>query len=139
MQWLSDHISPVAQLRGLKGSDAWAAARAGDVDALKKFVEKGGDIQKKDQFFTTPLHWAVALGRVEAVKYLLSQGAEVNTANQEGKTPLDETYEPWKLLAVDFMQNFFGVETEIEEVNAGRKVIRPLLKAKDARRGKGAK
>ncbi|MEC9349631.1 MAG: CotH kinase family protein [Planctomycetota bacterium] len=128
-----------AQLRGLKGSDAWAAARAGDVDALKKFVEKGGDIQKKDQFFTTPLHWAVALGRVEAVKYLLAQGAEVNAANQEGKTPLDETYESWNNLAVDFMQNFFGVETEIEEVNAGRKVIRPLLKAKGARRGKGAK
>ena len=37
------------------------------------------------------------------------------------------------------MQNFFGVETDIEEVNAGRKVIRPLLKAKGARRGKGAK
>lgn len=128
-----------AQLRGLKGSDAWAAARAGDVDALKKFVEKGGDIQKKDQFFTAPLHWAVALGRVEAVKYLLAQGAEVNAANQEGKTPLDETYESWNNLAVDFMQNFFGVETEIEEVNAGRKVIRPLLKAKGARRGKGAK
>ena len=128
-----------AQLRGLKGSDAWAAARAGDVDALKKFVEKGGDIQKKDQFFTTPLHWAVALGRVEAVKYLLSQGAEVNVSNQEGKTPLDETYQPWNRLAVDFMQNFFGVETDIEEVNAGRKMIRPLLKAKGARRGKGAK
>ncbi|MEC7776545.1 MAG: CotH kinase family protein [Planctomycetota bacterium] len=128
-----------AQLRGLKGSDAWAAARAGDVDALKKFVEKGGDIQKKDQFSTTPLHWAVALGRVETVKYLLAQGAEVNAANQEGETPLDETYESWNNLAVDFMQNFFGVETEIEEVNAGRKVIRPLLKAKGARRGKGAK
>jgi len=76
---------------------------------------------------------------VEAVKYLLSQGAEANVSNQEGKTPLDETYEAWNRLAVDFMNNFFGVETDIEEVNAGRKVIRPLLKAKGARRGKGAK
>ena len=128
-----------AQLRGLKGADAWAAARIGDVEALKKYVKAGGDIQKKDQFSTTPLHWAVALGRVEAAKYLLSQGAEVNVSNQEGKTPLDETYQPWNRLAVDFMENFFGVETEIEEVNAGRKVIQPLLEAKGARRGKGAK
>ena len=37
------------------------------------------------------------------------------------------------------MENFFGVETEIEEVNAGRKALRPLLEAKGARRGKGAK
>ncbi len=128
-----------AQLRGLKGADAWAAARAGDVDSLKKYVKAGADIQKKDQFSTTPLHWAVSLGRVDAAKYLLSQGAEVNVSNQEGKTPLDETYQPWNRLAVDFMQNFFGVETDIEEVNAGRKAIRPLLKAKGARRGKGAK
>ena len=37
------------------------------------------------------------------------------------------------------MRNFFKIETDIEEVNAGRKVIQPLLEAKGAKRGKGAK
>ena len=109
-----------AQLGDLKGVDIWAAAREGDVAALKAHVKAGADIQKKDQFSTTPLHWAVALGRVDAAKYLLSQGAEANVANQEGKTPLDETYQLWNRLAADFMRTFFRMETDIEEVNAGR-------------------
>ena len=122
-----------------KSGDIWAAARGGDVEALKAQVKAGADIDKKDQFATTPLHWAVALGKTAAVKYLLSQGADVNLANNEGVTPLDETYKPWNRLAVDFMRNFFKIETDIEEVNAGRKVIQPLLEAKGAKRGKGAK
>ncbi len=123
----------------LKGGDIWAAARGGDVETLKGHVKAGADIDKKDQFATTPLHWAVALGKVDAVKYLLSQGADVNLANNEGVTPLDEAYKPWNRLSVDFMRNFFRVETDIEEVNAAREVIQPLLKAKGARRGSGSK
>ena len=109
------------------------------MEALKGHVKAGADIDKKDQFATTPLHWAVALGKVDAVKYLLSQGADVNLANNEGVTPLDEAYKPWNRLSVDFMRNFFRVETDIEEVNAAREVIQPLLKAKGARRGSGSK
>ena len=127
-----------AQLGGLKGVDIWAAARVGDVEALRNHAKAGVDIDKKDQFSTTALHWAVALGKVEATKYLLSQGADVNLVNGDGVSPLDETYKPWNRLAADFMRNFFRVETDIEEVNAGRKVIQPLLEAKGARRGKGA-
>ena len=59
----------------------------------------------------------------------------MNEGNNEGKTPLDETFEPWTRLAVDFMKNFFRVETDPVEVDAGRKAIQPLLKAKGARRG----
>lgn len=124
-----------AQLGGLKGGDIWAAARSGDVEALRAHLKPGADIDKKDQFGTTALHWAVALGRVEAVKLLLQKGADVNEGNNEGKTPLDETFEPWTRLAVDFMKNFFRVETDPAEVDAGRKAIQPLLKAKGARRG----
>ena len=109
------------------------------MEALKAQVKAGADIDKKDQFATTPLHWASALGKIDAVKYLLSEGADVNLANNEGVTPLDETYKPWNRLAVDFMRNFFKIETDIEEVNAGRKAIQPLLEAKGAKRGKGAK
>ncbi|MCH2367410.1 MAG: ankyrin repeat domain-containing protein, partial [Planctomycetes bacterium] len=124
-----------AQLGGLEGGDIWAAARSGDVEALRNHVKPGADINKKDQFGTTALHWAVALGRVEAVKFLLQKGADVNESNNEGKTPLDETFEPWSRLAVDFIRNFFRVETDPAEVNAGRKAIQPLLKVKGAKRG----
>ena len=57
------------------------AARRGDLDTIKKFVEEGGDLNEIESIFGTPLHNAIAYGQFEAVKLLVEEGADVNQKN----------------------------------------------------------
>ena len=58
-----------------------SAARSGDVEFLKKWVEGGGDLQRKlDNSFVswTPMQLACAEGDIKAVETLLKAGADPN-------------------------------------------------------------
>src|SRR5262245_32710088 len=56
----------------------FAAARKGDVAAVKAMVEKGTDINARTKYGATALSYACDKGHVELVKYLLDHGADVN-------------------------------------------------------------
>ena len=56
-----------------------AVARAGKVDAAKRLLEAGADINAKEDFGgQTALMWAAAQSQVEMVKLLASKGADLN-------------------------------------------------------------
>ena len=57
------------------------AARRGDVDTIKRFVNEGGDLNEIESVLGTPLHNAIAYGQFEAVKLLVEEGADVNQKN----------------------------------------------------------
>ncbi len=48
----------------------------------------GADVNARDKFENTPLHWAAVYNGLEAAKALLTHGADVNARNQWGDTPL---------------------------------------------------
>ena len=50
------------------------------------------DINVKDRYGNTPLHWGVTAKSSQAVKSLLSMGASVASCNKEGLTPSDELF-----------------------------------------------
>ena len=53
-----------------------AAARTGNVDALKVLVEKGADVNAKETLRgTTPLMWAADEGHATAIQFLIEHGA----------------------------------------------------------------
>jgi ankyrin repeat protein len=52
-------------------------------------IRKGAQVNSKDQFGSTPLHWAAYYGTKETVEALLNNGAEINTPTKSGMTPLD--------------------------------------------------
>jgi hypothetical protein len=52
-------------------------------------IRKGAQVNSKDQFGATPLHWAAYYGTKETVEALLNNGAEINTPTKSGMTPLD--------------------------------------------------
>ncbi|KAL8369967.1 hypothetical protein RB595_000363 [Gaeumannomyces hyphopodioides] len=58
--------------------------------SILRAVLKGGraDIEKKDGYSRTPLHYAVIKGRVEAVKLLLARKASVSAKTDDSFTPL---------------------------------------------------
>ena len=60
----------------------------GDLEAIKKHLEGGADVNGANKGGYTALHMAVRRGQKEAVALLLEKGANVN-AERKGKTPLE--------------------------------------------------
>jgi ankyrin repeat protein len=66
----------------------FAAADVGDLEAIKKHLEGGEDVNAANKQGYTALHMAVRRGQKDAAALLLEKGANVN-AERKGKTTLD--------------------------------------------------
>ena len=65
-----------------------AAARTGDIDAVKKQLTAGANVNAPEADGTSALLWAAYQSSPELVQLLLKAGADVNAANSFGVTPL---------------------------------------------------
>jgi ankyrin repeat protein len=65
-----------------------AAAAARQLEVAQILVERGGDVNARQQAGFTPLHEAAATGQVELASLLITRGANVNAQTDDGKTPL---------------------------------------------------
>jgi ankyrin repeat protein len=66
------------------------AASSGDKDLVAWLLDRGVDVNDRDNAGRTALHWAVDVGRAEILELLLEKRAEVNARNGAGWTPLHE-------------------------------------------------
>jgi hypothetical protein len=64
------------------------ASKKGDVEKVKKLLKEGADVNAKDRFGFTPLHYTALNGHIEIVKLLIERGADVNAKTNGGWTPL---------------------------------------------------
>jgi len=82
----------VVELLTAKGATAVStihlAARAGDLEQVKAFIEEGTDINAKDKSGATPLFSAVLADDNDVAKLLIAKGADVNAKLEDGATPL---------------------------------------------------
>ena len=75
---------------GVGWRDTISRGRDADaIEALKIFLELGGDINKGNQAGDTPLHGAALRGSVAIIEFLVENGADVMAKNWRGWTPLD--------------------------------------------------
>ena len=65
------------------------AAAKGDLAGVQAELDKGADVNAKNDDGATPLHHAAEKGHKEIVELLINKGADVNAKNVDGKTPLD--------------------------------------------------
>ncbi|TQV91543.1 Pfs, NACHT and Ankyrin domain-containing protein [Cordyceps javanica] len=65
----------------------WAAYK-GDVDLVRRLLERGSDIGAEGGPLGTPLSHAVTMGHIATVKLLLEKGANVMTKDCYARTPL---------------------------------------------------
>jgi len=65
------------------------AAKRGDTELLEAMLQRGGlDIEERDEYHETALHWACYRGHPEVVRMLLAAGANPNSLAQRNVTPL---------------------------------------------------
>ncbi|OWF53419.1 ankycorbin-like [Mizuhopecten yessoensis] len=64
------------------------AARNGDVEVAKKYLESGGDINRADNFGVSPLHEATERSKIDIIELLVQFGCNLNIKNILGQTPL---------------------------------------------------
>jgi len=62
-----------------------------NLDTLEFLIQKGTDVNQRDVYQNTPLHYAARNKNVEALSLLLKSGANVNGVNSDGVSPLHET------------------------------------------------
>jgi len=65
-----------------------AAARRGDVDAIKAALDAGAEIDGCDDHRATALHHALRARKLDAARYLASMGATLDDEDDTGATPL---------------------------------------------------
>lgn len=76
-------------LEGRSNTVSFAAAH-GDLDALRKFLQKNPqNMEEKDELGFTPLAWAAEAGQKDSAELLLSLGANPNATTKAGRHPLD--------------------------------------------------
>ena len=64
------------------------AATNGNIEVVKQHFANGADVNAKDKYGRTPLHYAVDR---EIAELLIANGANVNAKDGDGETPLDLT------------------------------------------------
>jgi hypothetical protein len=65
------------------------AARGGNIEAVKKYLADGTEVDVKDEDGGTPLYYATGRGHKEIAELLIANDADVNAKTNDGDTPLD--------------------------------------------------
>jgi hypothetical protein len=82
-------LLPAAAVAQAANEEFFAAARKGDVAAVKAFLDKGTDVNAKTQYGATALAYAAEKGHVEMVRLLVERGADVNVKDSfYGEAPI---------------------------------------------------
>ncbi len=68
--------------------DILEAGESGNIEAIKKHLADGADMNTKTKFMETPLHFAAENGQKEVAELLINKGADVNANAKWERTPL---------------------------------------------------
>ena len=65
------------------------AASNGHKPLVEALIERGSDLDAREDTGRTPLHAACFRGQLEIVELLVAKGAKINATTNDAKTPLD--------------------------------------------------
>ena len=70
-------------------SELYAAVAQGKIAQITKLLDKGENIEQRDELGSTPLHFAAREGADDILDTLIRRGADAHAKNNKGETPLD--------------------------------------------------
>ena len=70
------------------GVSLHVAALQGNLDAIRRHINAGSDLNEKDAYGSTALIVAATFGKTEVATVLIDAGADMKITNNEGSTPL---------------------------------------------------
>lgn len=104
---------------------SWAALY-GDAEIVRLLIERGANVNGKNNDGYRPLHSAAFLGHVQVVDLLLQQGADASAVGRQNDTAWDSPGADWG--TTRFITNLIRIPLREEsEVMAGRLKCRELL------------
>ena len=71
-----------------------SAAIDGNIEAVKRHLAAGANVNAPNTYGWTALYWASSRGHKEIVELLIANGAYVNPTSDRGVTPLDGAIDP---------------------------------------------
>ena len=71
-----------------------SAAIDGNIEAVKRQLAAGANVNAPNTYGWTALYWASSRGHKEIVELLIANGADVNQTSDRGITPLDGAIDP---------------------------------------------
>ena|ERR1043165_1945818 len=95
---------------GDPNEDLLAAARAGDLPAVKAAIEHGAAIETKTSYGQTPLFLAAMNGKEDVVRFLLDKGAS---------TDVRDTFYKFSVLSFPLMRKHYGIVKMLLAKGAG--------------------
>ena len=75
-------------MKGDKMRTIFSEVEEDNIMGIRKLIEDGSDINKKDCFGETPLHLAVNYEQLDIIELLLFEGADINMGNTKGEPPI---------------------------------------------------
>jgi ankyrin repeat protein len=100
-----------------KGSDVsgiHGAACMGDLAKVKNHLEKGTDVDIKDEVGWTPLYWAVSMGQTDVAELLIAEGANVGINAKDGSTTLHQAARAGAVTLVRLLVDK-GIDVNVKE------------------------
>ncbi len=79
---------------GLSERALRSAALDGNIEAVKRQLAAGANVNAPNTYGWTALYWASSRGHKEIVELLIANGADVNQTSDRGITPLDGAIDP---------------------------------------------
>ncbi len=91
-----DELAQPADLNAVTDTERWnllhralvSVSHAPAPAMIKRLIERGVDVNARDYYGNTPLHYAARLKRLEPIDMLLAAGATIDPVNTDGLTPL---------------------------------------------------
>jgi ankyrin repeat protein len=87
-----------------------SAAAADNPRLCRMLIDRGAEVNARQQGGFTPLHTAAQNGNLEMVKLFLSRGAEMNALTSQGRTPLSLAKESKNDELIRLLQSAGGME-----------------------------